>query len=197
MQLQVFKNLDFEVRWVVIKNEPHFVANDVCKALGYSNARDALSRHCEEDVVKHDTLTNGGKQTINYVNESGLYALIFGSALPQAKAFKKWITSEVLPSIRKQGFYSIPNVESALIAELRDSNLSKDSLKRELESLKDELLQTQRELLSFYKSQPRSKAKKHSLSTIAKIQELAKSGVGVSEIVRTLGVSESSVRKYK
>ncbi|TLE14487.1 antirepressor, BRO family protein [Helicobacter apodemus] len=197
MQLQVFKNLNFEVRWVVIENEPHFVASDVCKALGYLNARDALLRHCKEDVVKHDTLTNGGKQTINYVNESGLYALIFGSALPQAKAFKKWITSEVLPSIRKQGFYSIPNVESALIAELRDSNLSKDSLKRELESLKDELLQTQRELLSFYKSQPRSKAKKHSLSTIAKIQELAKSGVGVSEIVRTLGVSESSVRKYK
>lgn len=138
MQLQVFKNLHFEVRWVVIKNEPHFVANDVCKALGYSNARDALSRHCEEDVVKHDTLTNGGKQTVNYVNESGLYALIFGSALPQAKAFKKWITSEVLPSIRKQGFYGELPQEIDFLKE-------KIALQQELITTKTQLIALQKE----------------------------------------------------
>lgn len=116
---------------------------------------------------------------------------------PKAKPFRQWVVNVVLPSIRKQGYYLTPNVESALIAELRDSNLSKDSLKRELESLKDELLVTQRELLSLYRFQPKSKVKEHSPDTIAKIKELAKSGVGTLEIARTLGVSESSVRKYK
>lgn len=117
---------------------------------------------------------------------------------PKAKPFRQWVVNEVLPSIRTQGYYLTPNVESTLIAELRDSNLSKDYLKRELESLKDELLSTQRELLNFYKFQiPKVKTQKHSQATIAKIQELARSGVAVSEIVRTLGVSEASVRKYK
>jgi len=89
--------------------EPLFCVNDVCSVLGYSNPRDALRQHVFiEDVVKRDTLTNGGKQALSYVNESGLYSLIFGSKLERARDFKRWVTSEVLPTIRKTGRYEAP-----------------------------------------------------------------------------------------
>ena len=83
-----------------------FVGKDVAKALGYSNVRDALSKHVDSEdkgVAKRDTL--GGAQKITLINESGLYSLILSSKLPQAKAFKRWVTSEVLPQIRMTGGY--------------------------------------------------------------------------------------------
>lgn len=100
---------DFESRQVRVQmegHEPWFNANDVCEVLAYANPRDAILNHVDvEDVAKRDTLTPGGVQRISHVNESGLYALILGSAKPEAKRFKKWVTSEVLPSIRKTGGY--------------------------------------------------------------------------------------------
>ena len=98
---------------VAADGEPLFCAADVCAALGYSNTRDAVVRHVdEEDVVKRDTPTNSGNQLMTYINESGLYALIFGSKLETAKEFKHWVTSEVLPSIRKTGKYEAPKSEA-------------------------------------------------------------------------------------
>lgn len=87
---------------------PLFVAIDICKALGHSNPRQAL-RDCvdPEDLCKEFVETKGGRQEVNCVNESGMYALIFGSKLPSAKRFKKWVTSEVLPAIRKNGAYNV------------------------------------------------------------------------------------------
>lgn len=196
MQLQIFHQNGFEIRGGLLKDKPYFVAMDIARALEYQDT-EAMTRRLDSDEIQNLQIVGFGNRGVSVINESGLYNAILGSKKPQAKAFKKWITSEVLPSIRTQGYYLTPNVESALITELRDSNLSKDSLKRELESLKDELLVTQRELLSLYRFQPKSKVKEHSPVTIAKIQELAKSGVGTLEIARTLGVSESSVRKYK
>lgn len=85
---------------------PLFIAKQICEALGFGNFRQALATHCDpEDVCKVEIQTNGGKQLVNCVNESGLYALIFGSKLPKAKQFKRWVTNEVLPAIRKQGAY--------------------------------------------------------------------------------------------
>ena len=85
---------------------PLFIAQQVCSILGYKLARKAVADHCDpEDVCKVELQTNGGKQLVNCVNESGLYALIFGSKLPKAKQFKRWVTNEVLPAIRKQGAY--------------------------------------------------------------------------------------------
>ncbi len=85
---------------------PLFIAKQICSILGFGNFRQALSTHCDpEDVCKVEVQTNGGKQLVNCVNESGLYALIFGSKLPKAKQFKRWVTNEVLPAIRKQGAY--------------------------------------------------------------------------------------------
>lgn len=196
MQLQIFHQNGFKIRGGLLKDKPYFVAMDIARALEYQDT-EAMTRRLDSDEIQNLQIVGFGNRGVSVINESGLYNAILGSKKPQAKAFKKWITSEVLPSIRTQGYYLTPNVESALIAELRDSNLSKDSLKRELESLKDELLVTQRELLNFYRFQPKGKVKEHSAKTIAKIKELAKSGIGALEIARTLGVSESSVRKYK
>ena len=84
----------------------------MCDALKYGNSREALRKHVDEkDVTKRDTLTKGGKQMMMYINESGLYALILSSKLESAKRFKHWVTSEVLPSIRKQGGYMVARPE--------------------------------------------------------------------------------------
>lgn len=113
--LQIFDNEEFgSIRTLTIDGEPWFVGRDVALALGYSNTRDALSRHIESDdrdVVKHDSL-NGGKQDTVIINESGLYCLILSSKLPSAKRFKRWITHEVLPAIRKTGSYALPDADT-------------------------------------------------------------------------------------
>ena len=106
--IQVFNSEQFgEVRTAGTAQEPIFCAADICRALGYSNGRKAISDHCDEgDVTKRDTPTSSGVQSMTFVNESGMYSLIFGSKLESAKQFKKWVTSDVLPSIRKHGMYA-------------------------------------------------------------------------------------------
>lgn len=111
-EIKVFNNPSFgNIRTTGTPEEPWFCATDVCKALGYNNGRDAVVKHVDErDVAKRDTPTKnqfGAEvvQIMTYVNESGLYALIFGSKLPTARDFKRWVTGEVLPSIRKTGQY--------------------------------------------------------------------------------------------
>ena len=108
MEIQVFKNDRFgEVRTMVINDEPWFVGKDVASVLGYSNSRDAICKHVEDDdVAKRDIIdSKGRKQLHTFINESGLYSLILSSKLPQAKEFKRWVTSEVLPQIRMTGGY--------------------------------------------------------------------------------------------
>ena len=111
-ELQIFKNAEFgSVRTVTVEGEPHFVAKDVAEILGYSNPRDAINKHVDEEdkgVAKCDTL--GGKQELTVINESGLYSLILSSKMPNAKKFKRWVTSEVLPTIRKHGLYAMDEV---------------------------------------------------------------------------------------
>jgi prophage antirepressor-like protein len=107
--MDVFNNAQFGDLTVLTGNDnnPWFVGGEVAKALGYKNPRDALAKHVDgEDkgVANHDTL--GGEQEVTTINESGLYALIFSSKLDQAKAFKRWVTKDVLPSIRKHGGYT-------------------------------------------------------------------------------------------
>ena len=103
--LQIFNNEEFgEVRMANIDGKPYFVATDVATALGYATPRDAISRHCK-GVVKHDTPTSSGVQSMSYINEGDLYRLIMKSKLPSAERFEKWVMEEVLPSIRKNGGY--------------------------------------------------------------------------------------------
>lgn len=109
MTLAIFSFESSQVRTLGTAESPLFVAIDIAVALGYQNAKDALSRHVDpEDLTKQEIETKGGRQTVNCVNESGLYALIFGSKLENAKRFKRWVTNEVLPAIRKQGHYECP-----------------------------------------------------------------------------------------
>lgn len=118
--IQIFSNPQFgEIRTLADEaNEPLFCASDVCKALGYTNPRKAVADHVDEgDVTKRDTPTTSGVQSMTFVNESGLYSLIFGSKLDSAKAFKKWVTSEVLPTIRKHGVYATPQTIDNLLAD--------------------------------------------------------------------------------
>ena len=115
-KIQIFQNVEFGAIRTMSneQGEPLFCAKDVAVALGYSNGRDAIRRHVDEgDVAKHDTPTTSGNQLILYVNESGLYALILGSKLKSARRFKHWVTSEVLPPIRKQGGYMVAQPEES------------------------------------------------------------------------------------
>lgn len=110
-QVQLFNFKGQQVRTVTIDEEPYFVGKDVTDILGYANTRDALHKHVDgEDkntVAIRDGIKRGNpNQTV--INESGLYSLILASKLPQAKEFKRWVTSEVLPSIRKHGAYMTP-----------------------------------------------------------------------------------------
>lgn len=106
--IKTFTNKEFgTVRTIVKGGEPWFVGKDVAEILGYTKARNAIARHVDDDD-KNDAPFQGvlgGKQTMTIINESGLYSLILGSKLPKAKTFKRWVTSEVLPTIRKTGGY--------------------------------------------------------------------------------------------
>ena len=106
--LEIFRNEEFgEIRTLTRNNEPWFVGKDVAGALGFSNSRDAIRNHVHQDDKGVEKIyTPGGKQNVTVVNESGMYALIFGSKLPNAKKFKRWVTADVLPTIRKHGMYA-------------------------------------------------------------------------------------------
>ena len=121
--IQVYKYSDKTVRVVNRNGDPWFVGRDVAKILGYANPNDALAKRVDEEdkgVAKCDTL--GGSQELIIINESGLYSLILSSKLPSAKRFKRWVTSEVLPAIRKHGVFvmdDIVNNTDALIEALQ------------------------------------------------------------------------------
>ena len=111
-ELQLFNFENNQVRTLLINDEPWFVGKDVAEILGYSNPRDALSKHVDiEDknsVAIHDG--NKGNPNLTIINESGVYALVFSSKLQSAKKFKHWVTSEVLPTLRKTGSYATPQL---------------------------------------------------------------------------------------
>lgn len=131
--LQIFNSPEFgAIRTIEKDGEPWFVGKDVAIALGYNNPRDAFKKHIDEEdkgVAKCDTL--GGTQETTIINESGLYSLVLSSKLPTAKKFKRWVTNEVIPSIRKHGAYMTPETLEKVL-------LSPDTLMQLAQNLKDE-----------------------------------------------------------
>lgn len=109
-ELQIFNSEEFgDIRTVQLNNETYFVGKDVATALGYADTFGALKKHImDEDKLVCQIDSAGQKRDVTVINESGLYALIFGSKLESAKRFKHWVTSEVLPAIRKTGAYQKP-----------------------------------------------------------------------------------------
>jgi len=115
-ELQIFNNPEFgDIRTVEINGEPWLVGKDVARALGYSNTKDALGKHVDpEDKRGSRFATPSGEQEMTIINESGLYSLVLSSKLPGAKKFKRWVTSEVLPAIRKRGGYLTPELAETM-----------------------------------------------------------------------------------
>ena len=116
MQLTIFQNAGFQIRGGLIDNEPYFVAKDVCEALSIEKYRDAVARLDDDERGSLVVDTLGGNQEMTALNESGLYSLIMTSRKQEAKEFKKWVTKEVLPSIRKHGIYATDTTIEKIIS---------------------------------------------------------------------------------
>jgi len=139
-ELKIFKNSEFgEIRTVEICGEPWFVGKDVAEVLGYSKARNAILAHVDTEDKKDAPIQGdlGGTQNMIIINESGLYSLILSSKLPNAKAFKRWVTSEVLPAIRKHGLYAKeelldnPDIAIAAFKALKEEREARKALEAE------------------------------------------------------------------
>ena len=192
--LQIFNFKESQVRTVLVENEPWFVAKDVCEVLEIANPTDAMKRLDDDErtLVSIEGASNG--LPINAVNEYGLYSLVLGSRKPEAKEFKRWITHEVIPSIRKHGAYMTP-------ATLEEAILNPDfgirlltSLKEEREARKSLELQTAQQRQIIHELQP--KATYYDLclqnKTLLSVTKIAKdygmSGNALNSLLHELGV---------
>ena len=185
-ELQAFSNAEFgSVRSLMVNGEPYFVGKDVAKILGYANPNDALAKRVEEEdkgVTKCDT--SDGSQELTVINESGLYSLILFSRLPSAKRFKRWMTSEVLPAIRKHGVFAmddIVNNTDALIGALqafRAERLQRMALEEENAVQKQQLVEMKQKA-SYY-------------DLVLNSQDL----VSITEIAKDYGWSAQKMNEY-
>mgnify|MGYP006073415465 FL=1 len=149
-QVMLFENEDFgQLRMIFIDGKQYFMANDVAKALGYSEPKNAIARHCK-GALKQSYLTNGGEQEVKVIPEGDVYRLIIRSKLPKAEEFEKWVFDEVLPSIRETGGYiqetnpysikeivkeTIYQVVPEIIKELEDKEERNKRAEREMKKL--------------------------------------------------------------
>ena len=184
-ELKIFENPDFgQVRMVMIEDNPYFVGKDVAEALGYSKTENAIANHVDEED-KTSTLIQGSgsnyKSKTIVINESGVYALVFGSKLPNAKKFKHWVTHDVLPSIRKTGGYSLdipknlPEALRAYAAEIEAHEKTKTALAK-----KEKKIALDAPKVDFYDSVANSE----SLLTFEKVAKLiAKKGLGRNKLI--------------
>lgn len=144
-EISIFNSEEFgNIRAIEIDNEPWFVGKDVATALGYANPKNAVPTHVsEEDKLSTQIEYAGQRREVTVINESGLYALIFGSKLESAKRFKHWVTSEVLPAIRKNGNYKIPmTIEEQLQIVAKGTLEVKEEIKRvdnDLQNFKEDM----------------------------------------------------------
>lgn len=137
--IQVFNNSEFgDIRTIQLNNETYFVGRDVANALGYSKARNAIAIHVSDDDKKDAPIqgTLGGTQQMTVINESGLYSLVLGSKLESAKRFKHWVTSEVLPTLRKTGSYGMPQGKELLALAVIEAQKTIEEKDKEIERMR-------------------------------------------------------------
>lgn len=141
-KVKIFNSEEFgDVRTVTINGDPWFVGKDVAAALGFTNPRDAISTHVfDEDKGVESIDTLGGKQKMTVINESGLYALVFGSRLKSAQRFKHWVTSEVLPAIRKTGSYQAPQGKELLALVVLEAQKTIEEQSKAIERMKPKVI---------------------------------------------------------
>lgn len=137
--LQTFNFEELPVRTLTVDEEPYFVGKDVAEILGYSKARNAIAKHVDFEDKKDAPIQGplGGTQKMTIINESGLYSLIFSSKLDSAKRFKRWVTSEVLPAIRKTGTYQVPSDPMQALELMFEAT---KQTKEEIESVKADVI---------------------------------------------------------
>lgn len=177
-KVEVFNFETKDVRTVVINSEAWFVGKDVADALGYTKSRNALTKHVDEDdALKRGVTDNLGRlQETTLINESGVYSLIFGSKLESAKRFKKWVTSEVLPAIRKTGSYSTQMTDLEKIALLAQGTTQLNQRLDGVETKVDTYIENQALNATDYGSVNR--AVNHRVYAYASIHHIPKSKVG-------------------
>lgn len=190
-EVTVFNFEANEVRTVIIEKEAWFVGKDVADALGYSASRNALSKHVDsDDKLTHQISASGQKREMVLINESGVYSLIFGSKLDSAKRFKKWVTSEVLPAIRKHGTYMTDQI-------IEDVLTNPDTIIRLATDLKNE--RKEKLMLAQQVTELKPKADYTDLilsnKTLVTITFIAKdygmSGLAMNKLLHDLGVQYS------
>lgn len=187
-ELQIFNNSDFgNIRVVENSGEPWFVGKDVAEVLGYTNPSKALADHVDaDDKLNNETLLSLGQRGGWLINESGLYSLIMSSKLPQAKAFKRWVTHEVLPAIRKTGSYKTPKQSSD-----RDKAMLKNAQARSaklwLEIAKNTGIQTYKDVCNAYAAKELAG---EDVLPLPKVQEKSYSATDIGEM---LGVSKAKI----
>lgn len=193
IDIKIFESERFgAIRTVEQNGEPWFVGKDVAEILGYSNVRDAIAKHVDtEDKCKNDGVvirdTIGREYTPAIINESGLYSLILSSKLPTAREFKRWVTSEVLPSIRKTGGY-ITGQEELTDAELMAKALLVAQKQIEQREQRINALETANKKLLPDAEYGRSLQSKHGITTTSIAKELGMSAVALNKKLHELGV---------
>ena len=185
-ELKIFENQEFgKIRAVEIDGEPWLVGKDVAEALGYKNTRQAIATNVdEEDRGVHSVDTPSGVQEMTVINESGLYSLVLSSKLPTAKKFKRWVTSEVLPSIRRTGGYILPRDYPSALRALADSEERRMALEVE-NAQQRQMLAEYNPKVSYYDIVLQT-PDVLSITTIAK--DYGKSGRWMNQRLHELGV---------
>lgn len=199
-ELQIFENKEFgKIRTVEINNEPYFVGKDVADILGYQNARKAIRDHIDdEDKLTEQIVTAGQNRNVIVINESGLYSLILSSKLPNAKKFKHWVTSEVLPCIRKHGMYATDE----LIANPDIAIAAFQALKEEREQRKALEYECNRQKQIIGELKPKADytdiiLQSKSLMTVTQIaKDYGMSGQAMNELLHQYGVQYKQNRQW-
>ena len=199
-QIQIFNNAEFgEIRSMEIGGEPWFVGKDVATALGYSNPRDALSKHVDSEDKNTVAFRDGNKGNPNQtiVNESGLYSLILGSKLDGAKRFKRWVTSEVLPAIRKTGAYATDSKAAEIkMRELRVKEMNAQARLLNAETQRLKILQAERGLSQIAVDTMAVKAaEKVTGQDLGEYLPKTEKTYSASEVGNALGISANKVGK--
>ena len=187
-ELQIFNNSDFgNIRVVENSGEPWFVGKDVAEVLGYTNPSKALADHVDaDDKLNNETLLSLGQRGGWLINESGLYSLILSSKLPTAKKFKRWVTSEVLPAIRKTGSYKTPK-QSSDREKAMLKNAQARSAKLWLEIAKNTGIQTYKDVCNAYA------AKELAGEDVLPLPKVQEKSYSATDIGKMLGVSKAKI----
>lgn len=189
-EIQIFKNDDFgEIKTIEINGDPWFVGKEVAEKLGYSNTRDALLRHVDDEDKDTVVIPDGiGNPNQIIINESGLYSLVLSSKLESAKRFKRWITSEVIPQIRKTGAYHTPKTYAEALRALADEAEKREALQKQ-----NQLMQPKAE---FFDAVTDSKTA-IPIGDVAKILDIGIGRNKLFEFLRDKNILTSDNRPYQ